>query len=113
MGKERSTVGSASATGSVGTRTNTWASGSADGDKMSEDGMNSVSGFSDEGNASLVGFGEAADSRRAGITPNGGMGAPSPMAGLETQGGLDAHPDKLIQSPDEGKDLGKFYFEEK
>lgn len=63
--KERSTVGSASATGSAGGRT-TWASGSVDydGDKMSEDqddGVSSVGGFSD-GNASLVGFGEGAGS---------------------------------------------------
>lgn len=61
--KERSTVGSASATGSIGGRT-TWASGSdvgESGDKMSEDqdmDASSMGGFSDEGNASLVGFGE-------------------------------------------------------
>jgi len=63
--RERSTVGSASATGSVGGRT-TWASGSIDygDDKMSEDqddGRSSTGGFSDE-NASLVGFGEGAGS---------------------------------------------------
>jgi len=61
--KKRSTVGSASATGSVGGRT-TWASGSIDydADKMSEDdGVSSTGGFSDE-NASLVGFGEGAGS---------------------------------------------------
>ncbi|PWY67537.1 hypothetical protein BO70DRAFT_168548 [Aspergillus heteromorphus CBS 117.55] len=62
--KERSTVGSASATGSVGART-TWASGSDafDADKMSEypeDGTSSVGNFSDEGDASLVAFGEGA-----------------------------------------------------
>ncbi|KAI9738315.1 MAG: hypothetical protein M1834_008813 [Cirrosporium novae-zelandiae] len=63
--KERSTVGSASATEpSVGART-TWASSSDayEGDKMSEDpddGMSSLGGFSDEGNASLVAFGEGA-----------------------------------------------------
>ncbi|KAF2429624.1 hypothetical protein EJ08DRAFT_650278 [Tothia fuscella] len=61
--RERSTVGSASATGSVGGRT-TWASGSDvyDADKMSEDqevDNSSMGGFSDEG-ASLVGFGEGA-----------------------------------------------------
>ena len=61
--RERSTVGSASATGSVGGRT-TWASGSDvyDPDKMSEDQDNetsSMGGFSDEA-ASLVGFGEGA-----------------------------------------------------
>ncbi|KAF1988248.1 hypothetical protein K402DRAFT_301954, partial [Aulographum hederae CBS 113979] len=64
--RERSTVGSASATGSVGGRT-TWASGSDvyDPDKMSEDQDNenetsSMGGFSDEGAGSLVGFGEGA-----------------------------------------------------
>lgn len=63
--RERSTVGSASATGSVGGRT-TWASGSdlyeADRMSMSEDQdveTSSVGGFSDEA-ASLVGFGEGA-----------------------------------------------------
>jgi len=60
--RERSTVGSASATGSVGGRT-TWASGSDhEPDRMSEDqdvDTSSVGGFSDEV-ASLVGFGEGA-----------------------------------------------------
>ena len=68
--KERSTVGSASATGSVGGRT-TWASGSVDNDidKMSEDqddDGSSQGGLSDEGNASLVGFGEGAGSTVSG-----------------------------------------------
>jgi hypothetical protein len=68
--KERSTVGSASATGSVGGRT-TWASVSVgdDTDKMSEDqddGASSAGGLSDEGNASLVGFGEGASSTVSG-----------------------------------------------
>lgn len=68
--KERSTVGSASATGSVGGRT-TWASESMDydADKMSEDpddGVSSVGGFSDEDKASLVGFGEGAGSTVSG-----------------------------------------------
>lgn len=67
--KERSTVGSASATGSVGACT-TWASGSDafDPDKLSEDqdSVSSVGGFSDEGNASLVGFGEGASSTISG-----------------------------------------------
>lgn len=62
MFRERSTVGSASATGSVGGRT-TWASGSEafEPDRMSEgqnEDTSSVGGFSDE--ASLVGFGEGA-----------------------------------------------------
>lgn len=61
--RERSTVGSASATGSVGGRT-TWASGSDvyEPDRMSEDqdmDTSSIGGFSDEA-ASLVGFGEGA-----------------------------------------------------
>lgn len=64
--RERSTVGSASATGSVGGRT-TWASESIDdADKMSEDGVSSVGGFSDEDKASLVGFGEGANSTVSG-----------------------------------------------
>lgn len=72
--KERSTVGSASATASIGGHT-TWASGSDafDADKMSEgpdvdDGVSSVSNVSDEGNASLVGFGEGANSTISGPT---------------------------------------------
>lgn len=93
--KERSTVGSASATGSVGGRT-TWASGSdvydptsssaageVDlGDKMSEDQemetegdtVSSTGGFSDEGNASLVGFGEGASSTISGPVSTPGTG---------------------------------------
>ncbi|KEQ69193.1 hypothetical protein M436DRAFT_76462 [Aureobasidium namibiae CBS 147.97] len=65
LGRERSTVGSASATGSVGGRTTTWASGSDvfDHDKMSEsqdmDMDTSSVGAASETN-SLVGFGEGA-----------------------------------------------------
>ncbi|KAJ9191751.1 hypothetical protein DTO166G4_684 [Paecilomyces variotii] len=75
--KERSTVGSASATGSVGGRT-TWASGSDafDPDKMSEDpddGVSSVGGMSDECNASLVGFGEGASSTISGPVSNAAL----------------------------------------
>jgi len=65
MGRERSTVGSASATGSIGGHM-TWASGSDmyEPDKMSdtqdmEMDTSSVGGMSDEQN-SLVGFGEGA-----------------------------------------------------
>jgi hypothetical protein len=67
--KERSTVGSASATGSVGGRT-TWASSSdVYDDRMSEDHeTSSVGNVSDEGNASLVGFGEGANSTISGPT---------------------------------------------
>ena len=90
MAKERSTVGSASATGSTSGRT-TWASGSDvyDADKMSEDqddGLSSA-GLSDEGNASLVGFGEGASSTASGpisssartiaARTGNGMGSPS------------------------------------
>jgi hypothetical protein len=65
IGRERSTVGSASATGSVGART-TWAGSEAgDADKMSESqdmdmDTSSVGGMSEEGAASLVAFGEGA-----------------------------------------------------
>ncbi|EER24363.1 hypothetical protein CPC735_057330 [Coccidioides posadasii C735 delta SOWgp] len=70
--KERSTVGSASATGSVGGRT-TWASGSDifDQDKLNDDdGVSSTGGLSDE-NASLVGFGEGANSTISGPVSTG------------------------------------------
>lgn len=78
--KERSTVGSASATGSVGGRT-TWASGSDAydaTDKMSEDqdmDTSSDGGFS-EGNASLVGFGEGASSTVSGPVSGSAMATP-------------------------------------
>ncbi|KAI9374647.1 hypothetical protein BJX61DRAFT_532195 [Aspergillus egyptiacus] len=84
--KERSTVGSASATGSIGART-TWASGSDafDADKMSEDpddGASSVGNISDEGDASLVGFGEGASTvsgpiSHPGINRTASSGRPS------------------------------------
>lgn len=85
--KERSTVGSASATGSVGGRT-TWASGSDvyEADKMSEDpddGVSSSAGLSDEGNASLVGFGEGASSTISGpISSIGGRALAGRQSGL-------------------------------
>jgi len=84
--KERSTVGSASATGSVGGRT-TWASGSDvyDADKMSEDlddGVSSSAGLSDEGNASLVGFGEGASSTISG--PVSSVGGRAPGGGRQS-----------------------------
>ena len=114
LGKERSTVGSASATGSVGGQT-TWADGSDvyDADKMSEDQDDGIScgGFSDEGNGSLVGFGEAASTTSGPVSSSGrvavgmartgsGFGSPStakmsgyfprdggsPMQGIQTQG---------------------------
>ena len=87
--RERSTVGSASATGSVGGRT-TWASGSVDNDadKMSEgdDEMSSATGLSEEGNGSLVGFGEGASS-----TISGPVSTPT-VRGAARQGGGLASP---------------------
>lgn len=65
IGRERSTVGSASATGSIGAHT-TWAGSEAgDMDKMSESQdmdveTSSTGGMSDEGTGSLVAFGEGA-----------------------------------------------------
>lgn len=110
LGKEKSTVGSASATGSVGGRT-TWADGSDvyDADKMSEDQDDGISsaGLSDEGNASLVGFGETASTTSGPISKSSrmartgsGFGNPSAakgtsyvsrdggdaMQGIQTQG---------------------------
>lgn len=94
--KERSTVGSASATGSIGGHT-TWASGSDafDADKMSEDpdhddAFSSVSNVSDEGNASLVGFGEGANSTISGPTSR-----PPPGLNRMSSGGLNARPTSM------------------
>lgn len=93
--KERSTVGSASATASVGGHT-TWASGSDafEADKMSEgpdpdDGVSSVGNASDEGNASLVGFGEGANSTISGPTSR-----PSGLNRMSS-GGLNARPTSM------------------
>lgn len=88
IGRERSTVGSASATGSVGART-TWAGSEAGDDKMSESqdmdmDTSSVGGMSDEGTASLVGFGEGAR------TPARQSTISSAGAGKATPTGLDA-----------------------
>ncbi|KAI1916099.1 hypothetical protein LOZ58_004387 [Ophidiomyces ophidiicola] len=66
--KERSTVGSASATGSsVGGRATAWSGSDVfDHDRLNDDdGVSSLGGFSDE-NASLVGFGEGANSTTSG-----------------------------------------------
>jgi len=86
MGRERSTVGSASATGSVGGRT-TWADSEAgDADKMSESqdmdmDTSSVGGRSEEGTGSLVGFGESGTrtpARQSVISnPGGKSGTPT------------------------------------
>lgn len=106
--KERSTVGSASATGSIGGRT-TWASGSDafDPDKMSEDQDNdsSVSDdgddrMSDEGNASLVGFGEGANSTISG--PISTISAPAAVAGGGGGGGGVSGPVRLQSSSSTG-----------
>ncbi|KAJ5510805.1 hypothetical protein LT330_005507 [Penicillium expansum] len=95
--KERSTVGSASATGSIAGRT-TWASSSDtyDVDKMSEDheddGTSSVGNASDEGNASLVGFGEGANS-----TYSGPISRPPGMNRISS-GGIGARPTSMGSS---------------
>ena len=99
--KEKSTVGSASATGSTGGHTRTWASGSDmyDADKMSEDpddGVSSSAGLSDEGNASLVGFGEAASSTTSGPVSGSGRTA----AGMRGEGGTT--PKQESASPMQG-----------
>lgn len=76
--KERSTVGSASATGSVGGRT-TWASGSEPTDatdkmSMSEEMETSSDGAASDENGSLVGFGEGASSTMSGPVSGSGQG---------------------------------------
>lgn len=84
IARERSTVGSASATGSVGART-TWAGSEAGDnfDKMSESqdmdmDASSVGGMSEEGTASLVGFGEGARTpARQSTISNPGVGGKS------------------------------------
>ncbi|KKZ63391.1 hypothetical protein EMCG_02278 [[Emmonsia] crescens] len=101
--KERSTVGSASATGSIGGRT-TWGSDSLDHDRLGDDdGVSSVGGLSDEGNSSLVGFGEGAGSTVSGpvstsaarmsVASNRGVGgrnSPAPNSNRPQTGGQTA-----------------------
>jgi len=99
-------VGSASATGSVGGRT-TWASGSNDGydpDKMSEDmDVDSMGGFSDEGAASLVGFGEGA---RTPARQLSGIGSPTPAKGASTlRSQVPLEGEKLIDGVAYDKDM--------
>lgn len=107
----KSTVGSASASESVGGRM-TWASESDanETDKMSEDQDDGVSsgGMSDEGNASLVGFGETASNVSGPTSASGGrtmsgvsnptrqhfMHASSPMEGVEDQHSGSADPSR-------------------
>lgn len=127
--KERSTVGSASATGSIGGRT-TWASGSDafDADKMSEDHDSSVDDdiddrMSDEGNASLVGFGEGANSTISGpistiSAPAGapagdgvgiGVGAPGGPVRLQSSSLTSANPrPSTFGSPPGNRNSGGF-----
>jgi hypothetical protein len=150
-----STVGSASATGSVGGRTTTWASGSQKGmnegegegegddeDEMSmdtnyrdiderdrystmdqsEDG----DGMSDEGNASLVGFGEGAGSTVSGPTYTRSRQVVGSGLASEQKGSSADTAEKIVRerlddlgegrpalgTPDEAG-LGKFFFEKK
>lgn len=92
MGRERSTVGSASATGSVGGRT-TWASTSDyDADKMSESQdmeldreEGSVGGMSDDAANSLVGFGEGARTPARQSAAFAGAGRDSSMTPVSAQ----------------------------
>ncbi|KAK7528105.1 uncharacterized protein IWZ02DRAFT_430424 [Phyllosticta citriasiana] len=108
--RERSTVGSASATGSVGGRT-TWASGSDVGydpsiaDRMSEDqdmDTSSVGGFSDEGAPSLVGFGEGARTPARTASHLG-----SPVVGkASTSASASAVPPYLRDRPDSMQSSG-------
>lgn len=87
IGRERSTVGSASATGSIGART-TWAGSEAgDMDKMSESQdmdmeTSSMGGMSDEGTGSLVAFGEGArtPARQSALSMPGTAKASTPTA---------------------------------
>lgn len=83
LGRERSTVGSASATGSVGART-TWAG--SEGDKMSEvEGedmdTSSVGALSEEG-GEVVGFGEGARTPARTTTPTMGRDAARMIDGV-------------------------------
>ena len=108
LGRERSTVGSASATGSVGART-TWAgseAGDNNFDRMSESqdmdiDASSVGGMSEEGTASLVGFGEGArtPARQSVIGVGSGPAGTSAKGGTPT--GRDARMiDGLTYDPD-------------
>jgi len=97
INRERSTVGSASATGSVGART-TWAGSEAgDADKMSESqdmdmDTSSMGGMSEEGTGSLVGFGEGArtPARQSTVGSPGSKGLMTPTQGSQPGGSRDA-----------------------
>lgn len=129
IARERSTVGSASATGSVGqhTTSTTWGAGTnsdagdtiSNFDRMSEDqsqgpgdddldllmmeDARSVGGMSDEGAASLVGFGEGARTPArqsvlgAGGTPTGTPGGNTPTGGAgSVRSGFGSGPDARL-----------------
>jgi hypothetical protein len=132
-----STVGSASATGSVGGRTTTWASGSARGDEEDKMSMDTnyrdiderdrystmeldddADGMSDEGNASLVGFGEGAGSTVSGPTYTRSQRVPEAsgagVAERTARERFDQGEGKgAVMGTPEKEGLGKFYFEEK
>lgn len=121
--RERSTVGSASATGSIGGRT-TWASGSDmyDPDRMSEDqdvDTSSIGGFSDEA-VSLVGFGEGARTparqhsqlgspaigKASAVPPHLREQAPaSPMAGVSVPSSSGSTQTSIEQQKQDAKNL--------
>ncbi|MCJ1457954.1 hypothetical protein MMC28_008323 [Mycoblastus sanguinarius] len=100
----KSTVGSASATGSAGGRT-TWANDSSfdEADKMSEDQDDGISsaGLSDEGNASLVGFGEGASSTVSGPTSTSGRVG----LGGKDNGGVGSQPSTRKHRRDSGSPM--------
>lgn len=133
-----STVGSASATGSAGGQTTTWASGSARGDdedKMSMDTNyrdiderdrystmdleDDGDGMSDEGNASLVGFGEGAGSTVSGPTYSRSQRGPESVVPGTAERIIRDRLDQgegraaAVMGTPEKEGLGKFYFEEK
>jgi hypothetical protein len=138
MGRERSTVGSASATGSVGGRT-TWAGSEAgDADKMSESqdmdmDTSSVGGMSEEGTPSLVAFGESGTrtpARQSVISQGSKSGTPTardprnsdrPGTGNTTaaeqaerimRDNMDTTSnDRMLGGSGQVNDLGKFGFE--
>lgn len=107
IGRERSTVGSASATGSVGART-TWAgsdAGMGDDDKMSESqdmemDTSSVGGMSDadRDTGSLVAFGEGARTPARQSTLGSSFPPPPGSSLPSSRGGLGSTPTTATQS---------------
>lgn len=115
IGRERSTVGSASATGSVGART-TWAGSEAgDMDKMSESqdmdmDTSSMGGMSDEGTGSLVAFGEGArtPARQSTISAPGAKGATPTARDARMIDGMTYDrdvADTTVENPNRGNSL--------